>query len=102
MLVRPSTLFFGLLTVGIVMLILMTVDAVISQQTDQAAQHQRRDIVRALALTDLCLFTESRYTRHPSMADLHSPFQDHPSALERFPSGALLRPPPHLVAGSSE
>jgi len=102
MLARPSTLFFGLLAVGIILLILMTVDAAISQRTDQAAQRQRRDIVRALALTDLCLFTESRYTRHPSMADLHSPFQDHPSALERFPSGALMRPPPHLVTQNRE
>jgi hypothetical protein len=50
-------------------------------------------LVRQLQLTDLCLFTEARYTRHPSQADLHSPFQDHPLALEHFPSGSLLLPP---------
>jgi hypothetical protein len=49
-----------------------------------------------LALTDLCLFTEARYTRHPSMADLHTPFQDHPLSLEHFPSGSLIAAPPHL------
>ena len=49
-----------------------------------------------LTLTDLCLFTEARYTRHPSMTDLNTPFQDHPMSLEHFPSGAIMAPPPHL------
>ena len=49
-----------------------------------------------LELTDLSLFTEARYTRHPTQADWHSPFQDHPLALEHFPSGSLLRPPASL------
>lgn len=55
-------------------------------------------LVEQLGLTDLCLFTEARYTRHPSQADLHSAFQDHPMGLEHFPSGALLSPPRSLVA----
>jgi hypothetical protein len=42
------------------------------------------------------LFTEARYTRHPSQADLHSAFQDHPMAFEHFPTGSLIGPPPHL------
>lgn len=45
-----------------------------------------------LQLTDLALWSEARYTRHPAMADLFSPFQDHPGALEHFPAGALLAP----------
>ncbi len=53
-------------------------------------------IVKELDLTDLCLFTEARYTRHPSLADLYSPFQDHPMCLEHFPSGSLMGPPPVL------
>jgi hypothetical protein len=52
-----------------------------------------RIMVQNLRLTDLCLFTEARYTRHPSMADLHSAFQDHPLSLEHFPSGSLTTPP---------
>ena len=51
------------------------------------------EIARELQLTDLCLFTEARYTRHPAMADLHAAFQDHPLALEHFPSGSLVPPP---------
>ncbi|WP_037374350.1 hypothetical protein [Sedimenticola selenatireducens] len=52
-----------------------------------------RRMVAELGLTDPALFTEARYTRHLSQADLHSAFQDHPMALEHFPSGSLLVPP---------
>lgn len=52
-----------------------------------------RALVRELGLSDLSLFTEARYTRHPSQADRHAPFQDHPAALEHFPTGSLLPPP---------
>jgi hypothetical protein len=50
-------------------------------------------IVRRLGLTDLALFTEARYTRHPTQADRFAPFQDHPGALEHFPSGSVVGPP---------
>jgi hypothetical protein len=50
-------------------------------------------MVERLQLTDLALFTEARYTRHPSQADLHSAFQDHPLAMEHFPTGSLIGPP---------
>lgn len=55
-------------------------------------------LVRQLGLTDLALFTEARYTRHPSQADLNTPFQDHPLGLEHFPSGSLLAPPDTLAS----
>ncbi len=50
-------------------------------------------LVSRLELTDLCLFTEARYTRHPSQADAFAPFQDHPRALEHFPSGSMAAAP---------
>ena len=75
---------------------LIFLDAAVSQHLDKEVVRERREIVKVLELTDLCLFTEARYTRHPSMADLHTPFQDHPLALEHFPSGALMAIPPHL------
>jgi hypothetical protein len=55
------------------------------------------DIAGRLGLSDLCLFTEARYTRHLSQADLHSAFQDHPAALEHFPAGSLVSPPSTLT-----
>lgn len=55
-----------------------------------------QNLVAKLGLTDLALFTEARYTRHPSLADLHSALQDHPGAFDHFPTGSLL-PPPALL-----
>ncbi len=57
-------------------------------------------LVRDLGLTDLVLFTDARYTRHPSQADLHSAFQDHPLSLDHFPSGSLSAPPSDALADS--
>jgi len=48
--------------------------------------------VKALQLTDLALWTEARYTRHPSQADIFTPFQDFPAALEHFPAGSIMAP----------
>jgi len=53
-------------------------------------------MVERLQLTDLCLFTEARYTRHLSQADLHTPFQDSPMSVEHFPAGSLAGPPKRL------
>jgi hypothetical protein len=53
----------------------------------------RAALVKRLGLTDLALFTEARYTRHPSQADRFTPFQEHPSSLEHFPSGSIAAPP---------
>jgi hypothetical protein len=58
-----------------------------------AAVEGRAALVRRLGLTYLALFTEARYTRHPSQADRFTPFQEHPTSLEHFPSGSIAAPP---------
>ena len=68
-----------------------------SRKKDIAA---KRELVARLQLTDLCLFTEARYTRHLSQSDLYSAFQDHPMSFEHFPSGSLTMPPAALHMGS--
>jgi len=73
-------------------------DAAWLRQQRAGGMAQMRDLVEQLQLTDLCLFTEARYTRHLSQADLHSAFQDHPLGLEHFPTGSLVLPPPRLTA----
>lgn len=57
-------------------------------------------LVRRLGLTDLAVWTEARYTRHPSQSDHFTPFQDFPSSLEHFPAGSILAPPDLAVAAS--
>ena len=93
---RPSGWFFGFLAAAALALALIG-----AQVLSPAGSHRERMLrlgrmVEDLALTDLCLFTEARYTRHLSQADLYSPFQDHPAALEHFPSGSFVRPPQRL------
>jgi len=51
-------------------------------------------LVRQLGLTDLSLWSEARYTRHPSQADLFTPFQEFPGSLDHFPAGSFVAPPP--------
>ena len=65
------------------------------------ALQRTAELVTRLRLSDVVLFTEARYTRHLTQADLHSAFQDHPVALEHFPSGALL-PPPRILLDRHE
>lgn len=62
-----------------------------SADADLMAQASR---LRRLQLTDLCLSSEARYTRHLALADRHAAFQEHPMALEHFPSGSLILPTP--------
>jgi hypothetical protein len=70
------------------------------------AARQRTDLpvnqtlVRGLGLTDLSIWTEARYTRHPSQSDRFTPFQDFPSSLEHFPAGSILAPPDLTAAAS--
>jgi len=52
----------------------------------------KRELVKHLKLTDLSLWTEARYTRHPSQADVFTAFQDFPSSFEHFPAGSIIGP----------
>jgi hypothetical protein len=83
-------LFYLLTGVG---LVLTLVDAEMSRKRATDNLQHRAGLVRELDLTDLALFTEARYTRHSTQTDLHSAFQDHPMALEHFPTGSIQPPP---------
>ncbi|MBK8524578.1 MAG: hypothetical protein IPL58_11010 [Betaproteobacteria bacterium] len=88
-----------LLTLGAIATLL---DAARLRAGHATAQATQATLVSRFGLTDLSLFTEARYTRHRALADLHSPFQDHPFSLEHFPSGSLLPPPTHLTQARHE
>lgn len=89
---RKSSVFFFGITIEIVLLALLLVHASLSVSTQQAILQQKADLVKILRLTDLCIFTEARYTRNLSQADLTTAFQDHPLSLEHFPSGSFTQP----------
>ena len=93
---RKSNFFFLYLAINLILLCLMFVHASFKKEAARGLIKEKGEMVRALELTDLCLFTEANYTRHLSQADLHTAFQDSPMALEHFPSGSLAAPPPSL------
>ncbi|MFP4307294.1 MAG: hypothetical protein ACLFRG_04080 [Desulfococcaceae bacterium] len=97
--IRPSTLLAALLLplVG-GWLYLFAVHPALTAARHAERRIAGRTLVRKLGLTDLALFTEARYTRHPSQADRFAPFQDHPMALDHFPSGGMI-PPPEMRKG---
>lgn len=90
---RKSDLWLLTMAAALALLMMSFVDTWIRQSTAEASLSENRLLVSQLGLTDPALFTEARYTRHLSLADRHSAFQDHPAALEHFPSGALVPPP---------
>lgn len=96
---RPSSLALGMLAVLVTICFLIF--GLVSRLSveDEHKLNANRALVEKLGLTDLALFTEARYTRHPTQADLHSALQDHPGAFDHFPSGSLL-PPPALLTQS--
>lgn len=65
------------------------------QRQEQLAKYAGLyDIAAAgLGLTDLCVATEARYTRHPAVSDPVAPFMDYPGAIEHFPTGSFWAPP---------
>ena len=89
---RLSLQFLLFTAATLIILLLLPLHARhVQQQSGGYAKLQMAQL-RSLHVTDLCLATEARYTRHPAMADRHAPFQEHPLALEHFPSGSLILP----------
>ena len=96
---RPSFWFFILLSV------ILSVDGILVQQWSshrenrtQASELQQKTVA-VLGLTDLCVATEARYTRHPAVSDPVAPFMDHPGAIEHFPSGSYWKPANTIFSG---
>jgi len=95
--IRKSTIFLVLTIVNVMAFSLLMLHARSVQARAGQLLASSNQIAKDLQLTDLCLFTEARYTRHPAMGDVHAAFQDHPMALEHFPSGSLVPAPAPLM-----
>ncbi len=94
---RPANRALLLLVAAAIGFALTFVDAARLRVAGAARVAETAALVEQLGLTDPVLFTEARYTRHLSQADLQSAFQDHPVALEHFPSGSLVSPPAGIL-----
>ena len=90
---RTADKFLLFILGNLLLLGLMFAHAAIRTEADLPCLQNQATIINYLGITDLCLATEAAYTRHPSQHDWHAPFQNHPLALEYFPSGAIVTPP---------
>jgi len=95
--VRKSTVFLSFSALGILSVTLTILDGHARSASGVLLLEERARMVRTLGLTDIALFTEARYTRHPSQADRHSAFQDHPGSMEHFPTGSFVAPSQRLL-----
>ena len=96
---RKVNLFFLYLAVNACALLALLVHAYFEGRSNLPFLRERTSMVERLALTDLCLFTEARYTRNPALADLNTALQDHPLSMEHFPSGSIISPPSRVRHG---
>ena len=100
---RRGAVFAGLTAVQLTVLAALGLHGrySVGEENRQRLQ-EKRSLVTALQLTDLAIWTEARYTRHPSQTDFFSPFQDFPSSFEHFPAGSILAPARNTAAGGAQ
>lgn len=91
---RKSSKLLLVVSAQLVVCMLLWAHSSLSRFYSQERLAEKRALVGRLMLTDIALFTEARYTRHLTQADLNTPFQDFPMALEHFPSGSFVQPGP--------
>ncbi len=94
---RPANLALSVFALALGAFALTFADAARLRAASTESVAATAALVERLELTDLVLFTEARYTRHPTQADLQSAFQDHPVAFEHFPTGSLMPPPAGIL-----
>jgi hypothetical protein len=85
---------FILFTIGqlVLLLTLLLYSQIQSGPGLQRHIQPKQQLVARLGLTDFAIWTEARYSRHPSQADFFSAFQDFPSSPDHFPAGSIIAP----------
>ncbi len=89
---RKSSRFLFFTALELLLIGLLASHACFRRHASREIRERKLQVVKHFQLTDLAVFTEARYTRHLSQADLSSAFQEHPLSLEHFPSGSLVSP----------
>jgi hypothetical protein len=93
---RKSDVYLLVTALGMLAALVLSAHAHRAVEAAGPALAGKQALVERMGLSDLCLFTDARYTRNPALADRNSAFQDSPLAMEHFPSGSLILPPVHL------
>ncbi len=72
---RKSDTFLTFIALCAALMLVAFLHSQVAKESAAKSVELRARMVRHLELTDLCLFTEARYTRHPSQADRHTAFR---------------------------
>jgi len=64
------------------------------RERNEVVRRVNRRLVSELGLSDLALWSDASYCRHPISADFFSAHSDHPVAMDHFPAGSVASPPP--------
>ena len=89
---RTRLFFFFVAILALTLIILLTQGIRLASMPSLGKVAEKQSLVGQLGLTDLAIWSEARYTRHPSQADLFTPFQDYPGAFDHFPAGSIIAP----------
>jgi hypothetical protein len=88
-----SKIFIVCTLAEILLLIFFSLFSATGQTSSRQIElNAKKELVHILGLTDFAIWTEARYTRHPSQTDFFSPFQEFPSSFEHFPAGSVVAP----------
>jgi hypothetical protein len=83
--------FFIFISLEFICVLAFFVVGKVQQSERTKILQQQQTIAQKLLLSDVCLTTESRHTRHISMPEWIAPFQDFPAYLEHFPSSSFYQ-----------
>ena len=96
---RRSTAFFGFIALLLSIASYCAVKSIGTMKKNTKVSFDNAKIMRNFGLTDLCIFTDASYTRHPAISGASAAFQDSPLSMEHFPSGSILNPYSHKANG---
>ena len=67
--------------------------APLGRRPDARDEARRVSAASALGIADLCLSSDARWLRHPSLSEPGAAFQDLAGGLDAYPAGMVLAPP---------
>jgi hypothetical protein len=86
-------LFIAVILIECFVLLALYLHSSVAQESSRMDELQAKKVlVTRLGLTDFAIWTEARYTRHPSQTDFFSAFQDFPGSPDHFPAGSIIAP----------
>ncbi len=89
---NPKKTRFFLIFIAAQIIVVLTMFVFPWQGQRKANYAHKRALLQKFNLSDYCLSTESRHTRHINFPELIAPFQDLAGFHDHFPSSSFFKP----------